>query len=293
MKYLFFIGTPYIDSYTGLKPHTYATLYALIIKMSSSRVRHCSQCGQAGHNRRSQLCPVNIEAAQQVHAVPPTPVATQEADAPEVYAAILNNVNRISDYISRWENRELGTPQFISLSTPTVTWVCFYMTQALSQGINCDRIIERFRDEVITINRIVHRYARADFYISLHISPESIVPEIIHRDRTRLANINAGRQQAHNLPARVNDRLNAISVVTSTVLACDCPICLESVADTSAIYTNCCHGFCVTCIKDLATSIKNNGRNKTPACPMCRQEITQLKGSLDVCDEVKNHLTSI
>lgn len=247
--------------------------------MSASRVVHCSLCGQEGHNRRSRRCPVNVEA------LPPTPV--EAVIEPTIYDAIVNNVDRISDYISRWENRELGTSQFISLAKPTVTWVCYYMTQALSSGIEFGRLLEHFRNEVITINRIVHRYGRQEFAISIRVTQDTVFPEIVYR--AQLAN--GWRQQAP-VP-RTPTHLKAVSVVTTPVIGCDCPICFESIADTAAVYTNCSHGFCVTCIKGLATSIKDRNRNQKPTCPMCRQEITELKGSVEVCTEVNNHLTSI
>ena len=250
----------------------------------TTRVIHCSQCGQEGHNRRSRLCPRNVVGAAQLDDDDddvPIPLVAPE-NPPSIYDAVVSNVDRITDYISRWECRDLNTSQFISLVKPTVTWVCFYMTAALSQGVDCSRVLTHFNNDVISINRIVHRYRRQEFYIRLDISQNSVVPRFVYRADTQLANTNAQ-----------SNRLNAISVVTSTVLSCDCPICLESVDDTAAIYTNCSHGFCVDCIKGLATSIKNNGLNQTPACPMCRQEITQLKASLDVCTEFKNHLSAL
>jgi predicted nucleic acid-binding Zn finger protein len=76
--------------------------------------------------------------------------------------------------------------------------------------------------------------------------------------------------------------------------SCDCPICYESVAATGTIYTNCHHGFCITCIKGLITSVGMSAKEKKPVCPMCRVEIKDLKiGSLEVFNEVQNHLSML
>jgi len=74
--------------------------------------------------------------------------------------------------------------------------------------------------------------------------------------------------------------------------SCDCPICYESVEPFAAIYTNCHHNFCVTCIKGLITYVGRSTEEKKPVCPMCRVEIKDLKiGGLEVFNEVQKHLS--
>jgi hypothetical protein len=79
-----------------------------------------------------------------------------------------------------------------------------------------------------------------------------------------------------------------------TVASCDCPICYESVEPLAAIYTNCHHGFCVTCFKGLVVSVGRSSEEKKAVCPMCRVEIKDLKiGGLEVFNEVKNYLSRL
>ena len=74
----------------------------------------------------------------------------------------------------------------------------------------------------------------------------------------------------------------------------DCPICFETISTTATIYTNCHHGFCVTCVKGLVTSIARSAEEKIPTCPMCRAEIKDLKtASLGVFNKVNNHLSML
>jgi|LauGreDrversion2_2_1035103.scaffolds.fasta_scaffold94370_1 hypothetical protein len=79
-----------------------------------------------------------------------------------------------------------------------------------------------------------------------------------------------------------------------TVSSCDCPICYESVEQLTAVYTNCHHGFCVTCFKGLVASVGKSSEEKRAVCPMCRVEIKDLKiGGLEVFNEVNNYLSKL
>jgi hypothetical protein len=79
--------------------------------------------------------------------------------------------------------------------------------------------------------------------------------------------------------------------VTEDKPNCDCPICYENVTSTEAIYTNCNHGFCVTCIKGIVASVWKSTEEKKPVCPMCRDTIIDLKGGLEAFNEVKHYLS--
>lgn len=76
--------------------------------------------------------------------------------------------------------------------------------------------------------------------------------------------------------------------------SCDCPICYETVEPLAAVYTNCHHGFCVTCFKGLVVSVGKSTEEKRAVCPMCRVEIKDIKiGGLEVFNEVKNYLSKL
>jgi hypothetical protein len=80
--------------------------------------------------------------------------------------------------------------------------------------------------------------------------------------------------------------------VSKEAPSCECPLCLEETKAVDTILTNCKHGFCGTCIKSLATSIKDS--TKKPCCPMCRQEITELTArTFEAYNEMEQHISSL
>ena len=90
----------------------------------------------------------------------------------------------------------------------------------------------------------------------------------------------------------VHEEIEAINC--DGLISCDCPICYETVNKTMTVYTNCSHGFCVTCTKALITSVGRSVEEKKPVCPLCRVEIQNLKtGNLDGFNELQTHLSML
>jgi hypothetical protein len=70
---------------------------------------------------------------------------------------------------------------------------------------------------------------------------------------------------------------------------CPCPICFDTLDVKDVVKTNCHHGYCTDCIKNMTTSIKDNTHE--PKCPLCRTTITGFTiGNQELCIEIKNHL---
>jgi Zinc finger, C3HC4 type (RING finger) len=70
---------------------------------------------------------------------------------------------------------------------------------------------------------------------------------------------------------------------------CPCPICFDTLTLKDIVKTNCHHGYCTDCIKNMTTSIKDNTHE--PTCPLCRTTITGFTiGNQELCIEIKNHL---
>lgn len=69
----------------------------------------------------------------------------------------------------------------------------------------------------------------------------------------------------------------------------DCSICYDIVKACDAVVTNCCHKYCVTCIKSQTTVIKD--KTIVPTCPCCRTNITELKsGNQEILEEMNSHI---
>ena len=72
----------------------------------------------------------------------------------------------------------------------------------------------------------------------------------------------------------------------------DCPVCFDTVSSKKVVRTNCRHVYCCDCVKNLASSMKDN--TQQPTCPMCRTALTGLDvENEEICTEIKNHLRAL
>jgi hypothetical protein len=70
---------------------------------------------------------------------------------------------------------------------------------------------------------------------------------------------------------------------------CECPLCYDQIFNKDALHTNCSHSYCITCVKNMATSIKD--KTIQPSCPLCRTTITELKTSTaTILNDYRSHL---
>jgi hypothetical protein len=54
----------------------------------------------------------------------------------------------------------------------------------------------------------------------------------------------------------------------------ECAICFDDCCDTTLTHTNCEHAFCMECVSNYFTSIKD--KTTKPGCPTCRTDLTSL-----------------
>lgn len=178
------------------------------------------------------------------------------------------------------EPLEQSVSQYILSGVTKIDKICRELTTALRYDNNND---------TVSVTRLLHRLTAAADFLNLflrQVDPTHTIPRIVIQNENR--NVNLVLENLLNVKC-----LKEIVVVhdESITFSCDCPICFETVAETSAIYTNCHHGFCSTCIKCLITSVSKSTKEKKLACPMCRLEIIDLKiGGLEVFNDIKNHL---
>lgn len=291
---------------------------------------HCSQCGQAGHNRRNPMCPVNVQQR-------PTPqVDTPQSHTPlqsfirQLYLRVEDNAN--SFIINMYH--ESGIAVFRSLESPDIRKRCEdYMMQSLQELYNMvqyttrerlhpstdrDTFINNFTAMCFTFcskintlfvfdvnERLNARLLFSYFWASVSIFNDvacrlygnlqnRMIPSI-HNRRITFMEINI--PPVISTVTRTSAYLKDISLVhdinnTDTTTSCDCPLCFESITATDSIVTNCNHSFCVTCINGYATAIKNN--TKKPNCPMCRTNLTTFTiGNQTVYEETREHIANL
>jgi hypothetical protein len=72
----------------------------------------------------------------------------------------------------------------------------------------------------------------------------------------------------------------------------DCPLCYEVCEFKNIIETNCCHSYCLDCMKNFTTAIKD--KTTKPGCPLCRTEIKELfTRNKDIHCEYMRHIESL
>ena len=188
--------------------------------------------------------------------------------------------------IEQGEPLEQSFSQYILSCVAKIELVCRELTASLQIYNNGDTVNPNG-----LLRRLTGSAKLLNFFL-VHGYPEQCLPRITIQYVNRPVNpyIKVLLERQPNLKFLKN----IVLVHDESVVSCDCPICYETVQATGSIYTNCNHGFCVTCIKDLVTSVGKSTEEKKPVCPMCRIEIIDLKiGGLEVFNEVQNHLSTL
>lgn len=259
----------------------------------------CSQCGEVGHNKRNQTkCRVNVERnSLRTRAPLSVPVANPSPVRAQVIDVAFNLVRRhledardkmtdLAQYLMTGPTEQQDSLQYILTGVEKVQKICDELTNALQNDtrnvVDPSTTLTRLRAGAGILNHLIRAISNAQ------------CPGIVIRHENRRVKL-----ILETLRPSCSKFLKELSVVHDATVTisdteCDCPICFETVAKPEAIYTTCGHGFCVTCIKGLATSVSKATKETKPSCPMCRREITELKTrSQNICNEIKTHLTGL
>ena len=255
---------------------------------------HCSQCGQAGHNRRNRRCPANV----------------QRVAPPQTYLISPETRDRMilcSDKLSIAVDALADLTQYISqpsLSMPYILGV-FIKGNEFRAKINNALELDTYEIKVIDpIPLFEHFSAQINMFnafLSQHISVSFSLVASFHDGKFNLILYNPNNMTVNAICAANVKHTSAyfkeIALVQDLTIpddasACDCPLCFDTVPATDVLVTNCKHSFCVTCIKGFATV--NKDKTKKPDCPMCRTDITELKvGNQTVHNEISEHILNL
>jgi len=261
--------------------------------MLSRRTCVCSQCGEEGHNRRNRQCPVNVQERQEAF-------AREEGNAElrrhalEAHTEASRLTIALRGVISQWETREIGTRRFIQEVPSIIHWVCFYATVIVQQGISIDSFFPNFKEYVITVNRIIHRYGRGRIRFSIQENTEN--GEINAIAIVSDVRVIVPRTIPVSDIKRTVTYLKEVALLENKTIAetedVSCPLCFDDVSPQETVVTNCSHAYCLECIKGFTNSIKD--KTIKPCCPMCRTEITQFKmRKPDIYHEISEHLLNL
>jgi len=255
----------------------------------SRRTCICSQCGQEGHNRRNRECPENVRLRSEAEA---STARLNTALNSRVLACV--QIVAIEEKISRWENRQLSTRTFLHSVTGNIELECQYISTAMQENLIMDECLAAFKRLVEIVNRIIERHTNERVMIDIIVADRDVTFELTELPMNIIEFYDD--EDDNEQTKYTSEYLKEVSLINiprsddEDVVCYECPLCFDEVPTPDAIITNCNHSYCTTCIKHLATSIKDN--TAKPSCPMCRTEITQLTmGKSQVYNEISEHFS--
>ena len=247
---------------------------------------HCSQCGQAGHNKRNRNCQVNIQRGS-VFSDITTETREKVRKCREYMNHAITSLSSLTDYFQQYHSNPTRMIYFVIYSIDTLNVFCEKINLAiefdleerplirpqhilyyLSAQVDCFNNI--FGQVSQSANRITAQYADRKFSVSwIRVEPEY---------------------------TRASMYLKTIALVQDLTIEdqvlCECPMCFDEFDSQSVVVTNCKHSFCAPCIKGYSTAIKD--KTKRPNCPMCRTDITEFKiGKFEIYEEIHAHLLNL
>lgn len=276
----------------------------------------CSQCGEQGHNKRNRNCPVNVELRRR---------ADQENEemrkSMESLRSAENTNNMLTDLFRRWQG-VIPLNECLTGAVILVEYICHYFRIAKRHYVPSS-LLESIKENVNKLNRLlmIHQepnplavYSLGIIVLELReegpfpayravyeLSP--VGPRIPLRNMTN--DIIAEMIKPSQLVRRSRDYWKEImiSFLSSKQeqksnpdldldLDHDCPVCFDSLQTKQIVQTNCGHGYCRECVKNIASSMKD--KTQQPSCPLCRTTLRELKSyDQQICTEIQVHILNL
>lgn len=251
--------------------------------MSKTR---CSQCGLTGHNRRNRrLCAVNIANEQ---------IQEQERQHHRAYCwrCVITTFDELSrDFYHYDHSTHPDPPSFVSLTIHKLKSLCEYINRFLECRARLQpyALSPYLSTQIGKLNMILMPTLRFHFMFRIELCQENRTFSISY--------VNAEDHPLGFTLKRSSEYFKEIYLVChltsrDNAVACDCPVCFDSVDAKSVVITSCNHSFCANCINGYSSAIKDN--TQIPNCPMCRTDITWLSfGKKQIYNEVRSHLLNL
>ena len=254
--------------------------------------RYCSQCGMCGHNKRKSTCCININRQRFNLTLESLRLATTLDAKFDIIDNIIEEFeNEIDEAILKYNRTKSMTIVYAKIHTDAV--VAHRTAQCTGP---MERCVETYR--AMQNAEFSNKFARQDFTSAAKIKHNLIetwtklveMAESLVREQTR--------EHLREYATRkcTSEYLKEVALVIDLTSyddqdGCECPLCYDQILNKDAVQTNCSHSYCITCVKNMATSIKD--KTIQPSCPLCRTTITEMKSAnTDVLIEYKCHLDS-
>jgi len=275
----------------------------------TTRRFHCSQCGEEGHTKRNNNCRINIAEKERFQI------------RNEKILSIRNMNWQITNILDQRDGLVIPLEEMIFSCLLMLQYVCSSIKDILVVKYSVASLSIHLESNVRKLNRrlMLHQEPNPTAFYDLGAIQLNYIPypSILCRPVYLLEPMNSYftisgniltsaivRQliRPHSIDTVLNPTKRTIEYLKEITIEHEdsekkqfadmCPICLTAIEHQQSIYTQCSHEFCADCIKNLATSIKDN--TSSPACPLCRSHITKLvTENHELCVEIRNHIDSL
>jgi hypothetical protein len=235
--------------------------------------KYCSQCGKTGHNKRNRICQININKERYESIVQ----ITHWTQGIEAKRNILNTyiieITRELDSLREEMNLERRTSDF------------FY--QQVDEARKAHILAQHTGPMELcleTYNRLECAEASWDIMYRNYMTLSKCKDSLREIAMNLLELWNSYREPQVPTTSEYLKEMSVILDLTASVDVqqepeksedkYDCPLCYEVCEKKNIIETNCCHSYCLDCMKNFTTAIKD--KTTKPSCPLCRTEIKEL-----------------
>lgn len=234
--------------------------------------RKCSFCKSTDHNVCTCTSPLLLYCLAELCKMY-NYIFTDMAN-PELtkYEAIIYTNNELMIFLNnRYRQYKHELPALVrnlKLTTrmPNYTNACILILQYIVDRTRRNNVNIRITDEISIIDKEYHMVNRVDGGFD---SPELAYYKnfILNFDILKTI-INLNR------PTRISLEIEHVHMIETDVLD-NCPICMNTIAVSKKVTTNCLHSYCNTCFDQMVEYSKNKNDGKLPNCPLCRERITK------------------
>jgi hypothetical protein len=257
----------------------------------------CSLCRCQGHNRRNHRCPVNMYTTLS----PDDPMRATTRTTIGLLCEVVKNITILDVTL---DEPPAPTEPLLNKSLKCfvmVNIICQKLTETLRMDatlevpiINSDLLLVKIRGQVHRLNTMLQTQLQTEYQVVITLTRTLVTANLHYPDGGPFPSFHIHRP---NTLKRTSAYLKEMSVaIDLTVENTDelktCTICMDDLAVSDTVTTNCNHAYCSTCIKTLSTHIKDN--TSKPTCSMCRGQLIELRVcNSDIYTDVTQHIEAL
>jgi Ring finger domain len=257
----------------------------------------CSQCRLQGHNRRNHRCPVNMYADLS----PDDPMSLSTRSTIGLLCDAVKNITILQDVLYNPSTQLVINNTLLCFALMNI--ICQQITATLQSDaalevpiINGERLLLKINNQAQRLNTMLQTHLHTESQVVITLIGMVVTANLIYPEGVPMPSLHI-HSPSPSVLKRTSVYLKEIAVaIDLTVENTDepktCTICMDDIAASETVTTNCNHVYCSTCIKTLSTHIKDN--TAKPTCSMCRGQLLELRVcNTDIHAEVTQHFNAL